>query len=300
MGSMTAAASYGFNRGMRALVQQLVRRRSSSALRTGAPQTWRTFSDDFKNPGYVPVISVLAPRWNCHALLATLSPLRVERTLTLELAGFAATADAWSLVLYDEFMKTCCWTGSAVTHESTVTWQVRPGIYSLSLRYYADGDDIDVPTVVVDGSSRIPGGTIAGEAHRHRRNLETIRARDGRYYRLLHYYAFYHLSREHKSRDWLLQQFLPVANPDTEFDCGHLEVGEQLQIRSDVAHHRAYNTYVCFYNWSSFPVEWCRIRSAEWCSRTFDQPVAYAIRNVRKRPAELTPAATGHFEAFRR
>jgi hypothetical protein len=229
-----------------------------------------------------------------------MSPIWIEKSLTLELAGFGSQADSWSLILYDDSLKMRQWTGSATISEVTVTWQLAPGAYTLSLRYYADGSDIEVPTVVVDGSVRVVGGKIAGEAVRYTRHLETIRNRGGLYFRLLHYYIFYYLSRQDRSPAWLRQQFLPLGSPDTKWHYGHLAVGEKLNIHSNEAHQREYNTYVCFYNWASFPVEWQTIRTLEWRSDPFNQAVGYTIRRIRKVNSEPSSSRTCEvgFEAF--
>jgi hypothetical protein len=255
-------------------------------------------SDDLEKHGGFHIVSVLAPRWNCHALLARLSPIWIDRSLTLELAGFGSQADSWSLVLYDVSLKMQQWVGSATISEKTVTWHLLPAAYSLSLRYYTDSDDIEVPTVVIDGSVRVVGGKIAGEATRYKRHLETIRNRSGPISRLLHYYVFYGLSRKEKCAALLRRQFLPMGNPDTEWNYGHLAVGERLRIHSNHAHQQAYNTYVCYYNWASFPVEWHRIEGLEWCGDAFDQAVGYAIRRVRKEKPDASRDSEVHFEAL--
>jgi hypothetical protein len=77
--------------------------------------------------------------------------------------SFGSQADSWSLVLYDESFQMRHWIGSSTMSENTVVWQLPPATYSLSLRYYTDGDDIEVPAVVIDGSVRVVGGKFAGE-----------------------------------------------------------------------------------------------------------------------------------------
>jgi hypothetical protein len=299
MGSMIAAASFLFNRATRLQIHWLLQCHSKVVLRAGVTPKWRTISEDLEILGRLYLISVIAPRWNCHALLASISQIRIENSLTLELAGFGSQADSWSLILYDGSMNMRQSVGSTNVIERTVTWRVAPGMYTLSLRYYTDGNDIEVPTVVIDGSVRIVGRTISGEASRYQRHLETIRNRDGLYCRLLHYHVFFYLSRQEKSAAWLRQHFLPVGNPDTEWHYGHLAVGEKLRIRCNDAHRRAYNTYVCFYNWASFPVEWRTIRTLEWCGDPFGQAVVYVIRRVRKGASSASQNSGIHFEAFR-
>jgi hypothetical protein len=296
--SIIAAVSFWLNEATRMQIRWLLRRHSRGLLRRGAPPTWRTISQDLEKLGGCHVISIIAPRWNCHALLASLSPIQINKSLMLELASFGSQADSWSLVLYDESFQMQHWIGSSTMSKNTVTWQLPPATYSLSLRYYTDGDDIEVPTVVIDGSVRVVGGKIAGEAPRYKRHLEAIRNRSGPHFRLLHYHVFYYLSRREKCATLLRQQFLPVGNPDTEWHYGHLAVGEKLRIRSNDAHQQAYNTYVCFYNWASFPVEWHTIKSLEWCGNAFEQAVGYAIRRVRRGKPDLSRNSEVRFEAL--
>jgi hypothetical protein len=163
-----------------------------------------------------------------------------------------------------------------------------PGRYLLLIRYYTHGDDLRVPAVAVDGCIFVSGGLMAGEASRYRDHLESIRNRSGFYYRLLHYYIFFYLKHRTKHANWLRSQFLPMGNPDTEWHYGHLTAGEQLDIRFDSMHKSAFNTYVAFYNWASFPVDWTEIHTVEWRSVPFAEDVGYAIRCVRKNDDRAT------------
>lgn len=295
--SIIATVSFWLNEATCMQIRWLLRRHSRVLLRRGLPPRWRTISQDLEKLGGRHIIGIIAPRWNCHALLASMSPIRINKSLTLELASFGSQADSWSLVLYDESFQMRHWIGSSTMSENTVVWQLPPATYSLSLRYYTDGDDIEVPAVVIDGSVRVVGGKFAGEAPRYKRHLETVRNRSGPASRLLQYYVFYNLSRKEKCAASLRHQFLPVGNPDTEWHYGHLVVGEKLEIRSNDAHQQAYNTYVCFYNWASFPVEWHTIKSLEWCGNAFEQAVGYAIRRVRRGKPDPLRNSEVRFEA---
>jgi hypothetical protein len=298
MGKAIALISYCFHEVVRMLFRWLVERHAKTAIRAEIPLKWRTMSDDFEKPGFLLAVSVLGPRWNCHALLATLSPIPVQETLTIDLAGLGDCSDSWSLVLYDERWTTREWIGSTTTSDVIVTWTLPPGTYSLSLRFYTDANDMSVPAVTVDGRDFVSGGRIAGEASRYHGHLESIRNRSGLYYRLLHYYVFFHLKHRTMNADWLRSQFLPMGNPDTEWHYGHLAAGEQLGVRFDAVHQCLYNTYVTFYNWGSFPVDWCKIQALEWRSAPFLEHVGYAVRRVRKVGAPATLSSDGVFEAL--
>jgi hypothetical protein len=296
--SIIAIVSLWLNKTACANIHRLLRCQSKFVLRKSTLYSWKTMSDDLDRHGRFHIISVLAPRWNCHALLARISPIWIDKSLTLELSGFGSPAYSWSLVLYDDSLKMKEWIGSTTNEKETVTWRLPPAIYSLSLRYYTDSDDIEVPTVVIDGSIRVVGGTIRAEATRYRRHLEAIRNRSGSIFRLLQFHVFYDLSRMEKCADLLRRQFLPMGNPDTEWNYGHLAIGERLKINSSYAHQRAYKVYVCFYNWASFPVDWYTVDSLHWCGDAFDQPVAYAIRRVRKKTFDALENSDVGFEEF--
>jgi hypothetical protein len=102
MGKTIALISYYFHEVVQMLFRWLVERHAKTAIRAGMPLKWRTMSDDFEKPGFLLAVSVLGPRWNCALFLATLSPIPVQETLTIDLAGLGDCSDSWSLVLYDE------------------------------------------------------------------------------------------------------------------------------------------------------------------------------------------------------
>jgi hypothetical protein len=87
MRKMIALVSYCFHEPMVILVRGLMRYHAKMTVHAHVPLKWRTMSDDIKKPGSLPILAVLGPRWNCHALLATLSPIPVRQTLSVDLAG---------------------------------------------------------------------------------------------------------------------------------------------------------------------------------------------------------------------
>jgi hypothetical protein len=197
IGHTIALASYGFHEVVWMFFRWLVARRARTAIRAGVPLKWRTLSEDFEKPGVLLAASVLGPRWNCHALLGTLSPILVRETLSVDTAYLGQDSDSWSLVLYDERWTTKKWIDSAITNDGPVRWALPPGTYSLMLRFYTGANDMSVPAVTIDGEF-VSGAHIPGEASRYRGHLESIRDRSGLYYVLLNYYVFFHL--KHRSK----------------------------------------------------------------------------------------------------
>jgi hypothetical protein len=297
MGETIAVVSYCFHEVVQMLFRWLAGRHAKMTARAQVPLKWRTMSDYLEKPGFLLVLPVVAPRWNCHALLATLSPIPVRETLSVNLANLADGSVSWSLVVYDEHFRTREWVGSTTTKDAVVTWTLPPGRYSLSLRYYTNTDDLRVPAVTVDSRISVSSDIVASEAIRYRHHLESLRNRSGLYYRLLHYYIFFYLKHRTKSANWLRRQFLPAGNPDTQWHFGHLAAGEQLGVRFDTTHGYLYNTYIAFYNSASFPVAWCEIRAFEWRSVALAEDVSYAIRRVRKVGGRVTQGSDGVFEA---
>ena len=127
MGRTIALISYSFHEVVRKLFLWLMARHAKNAIRIGAPLKWRTISEEFKKPGFLLAVSVLGPRWNCHALLATLSPIPVRQTLSIDLAGLSDHSDSWSIVLYDESWTTREWLGSTTRSDRAVSWTLPAG-----------------------------------------------------------------------------------------------------------------------------------------------------------------------------
>lgn len=282
---LLAACSYLFHELMRGMVQLLLLVLALSSKRKRTPQLerWRSYSEDCGKPGFLPVASVIGPRWNCHAMVAGLGPVDVQETIACPVHELSARADSWSLVVYDQRMRTVAWTGSCRLPGEHASFALPAGRYSLSLRFYAESDAMLVPDVLVDGRSLACGRVIEGEATRYAAVLESVRGRQGWFYRALHYYVFHFLKYPRARRDaWLRQQFLPVGNPDTEWSYGSLAAGERLAIASDPAEQAHVSVYVAFYNWASFPEFWCRVGELEWLSPRFDDDVAYAVRRIRR------------------
>src|SRR5262245_52888230 len=118
MGETIAFVSYCFHELMVILVRVLIRHHAKMTVRAHVPLKWRAMSDDLKKPGSLLALTVVGPRWNCHALLATLSPILVRERLSVDLAGLGDGSESWSLVLYDKHMTTMEWIGSATANDS--------------------------------------------------------------------------------------------------------------------------------------------------------------------------------------
>jgi hypothetical protein len=296
-----AWASFVFHGLMRALlmvtwVLGILLRKLKSRRRPGgtAPAdarvqpAWRLFSAQCEDPSLLPTLSILGPRWNCHAMIASLGPVEVYERVTCRVGELQEKSESWTIVAYDKRMATAAFSGSwtagdAVAEHGEATFELAPGRYMLSLRCYAEEDRLVLPDVVIDGRAMHCGRVVEGEMSRYARALERIRGYNGFFYRALHYYVFHQLAYAPDAKpEWLRRHFLPVGNPETEWHYGHLQPGERLRL--ELGQHDAERviTFVCFYNWASFPVFWLRVRDQEWVSPRFESKLGYAIRRVPK------------------
>lgn len=129
--------SYCFHQLLSFLLKGLMPLAHRASVKRVERMAWRTLSDTATRPGFLPSISVLGPRWNCHALIAGMGPISVRSQLTCHVAELQTHADSWSLVVYDSGGRTAAWTGSSRTEAEEVTLHLPPDDYTLTLRYYA-------------------------------------------------------------------------------------------------------------------------------------------------------------------
>lgn len=264
------------------------RRAAAAPADARARPGWRLFSEQCEDPGLLPTLSILGPRWNCHAMIASFGPVEVRERVTCRVGELQKQSESWTIVAYDKRMATAAFSGSwtaggAVAEHGEATFELAPGRYMFSLRCYAEHDRLILPDVVIDGRAMQCGRVLEGEMSRYACALERIRGQNGFFYRALHYYVFHQLAYAPEARpEWLRRHFLPVGNPETEWHYGHLKPGERLRL--ELGQHDAERviTFVCFYNWASFPVFWLRVRDQEWVSPTFETRLGYAIRRVPK------------------
>ena len=98
------------------------------------------------------------------------------------------------LVAYDERFRAVA-TLSSQTAPGRRAINVRPGSYTLFLRFYGADGVLMTPAVFVDGEPRLAGCSLGDEGLRHRDFLATIKDKDSLLYRLLQYHAFYAVRR---------------------------------------------------------------------------------------------------------
>lgn len=232
----------------------------------------------------VPVLMTKGPRWNTHAIIGTLGPFRVQETITLDLNILKQSAQSWIVVIYSfpgYQTITNLDSNQVNSQENWISISVKPGLYSIGLRYYHWSDFQELPMVKVDGELLVKSETISPNVNNFHQNL--IQNKNW-FYLALHYYIFTIL----KYRKWLpesfvKQEFLPVGAPDTEFIYGYLEKGQSLKIITDPLIINHYDIYFTTYDRSSFPLNWCQITEEIYVTKPIESNGYYLFR-LRKKP----------------
>lgn len=245
-------------------VVDLIAPRLQASSRASASQ-WRVHSAAlFARPGVFPILLVKGPRWNPHATLAMAGPFPVERRLSVELEPVRASATAWSIVIYDyPGANTVAHLGSATGAPPAAahTFELPPGKYVVSVRYYEWNRTPRLPAVTADDAPVLPGRDLDPDTNDFYRDL--IRRR-GALSRCLHFYV-YPLLRlaPWLPRRWVEREYLPVGNPETSFRYGVVEPGERLVLRPSRRLLAGHGIYVCRYSRDSLPLDWRRVTDLE-------------------------------------
>lgn len=242
---------------------------------------WRWLSPELlATPLALAYTMTSAPRWNPHALIATVGPLDVAGRLTVDVEAARRSAATWTFVAYDH--RSMANLGCLDPNGADGQLDLPPGRYILAARYYEPRAPVELPAVAVDGRPLVASaaadadiGAVTAAVARRRRWP----------YRLLHHHMFVLL----RFRRWLPaglveREFLPVGNPTTDFRFGIVVAGERLTL--DVADRLA-SDLVLFtrYGRDSFPRQWYAIEEPVHTTAPADVDGFYLVRfHPRGRP----------------
>lgn len=206
----------------------------------------------------LPAIMTTGPRWNTHATVATAGPLTVTANLAIDAACAQRSAGAWSIVVCTfPAMQTVTNFGSANTSASIA---LPPGDYWLALRYYHCATEPALPAVIVDGRAAVPSAELPARPNDFYKDLI---GRGGALYACMHYYMWILLRyRDRLPQSLVEREYLPLANPDTEFFFGSLLRGDALQIDLAPQVLAAHSVYLTLYSPASFPLAWHQVLEA--------------------------------------
>jgi hypothetical protein len=272
-----ACLSFAFFCATRAVLVRLVdwhfRGRPAEARR------WRILSaESLQRPLALPIVMTTAPRWNTHAIVATVGPLQVRDAIEIQVTPARRSAASWSIVVYTfPGHATVCSVGSTDDHaQGRVRLPLPPGRYLLGVRYYRWRDDVELPAVFVDGDATVEPAKVPADVNTF---LHQLRARRS----LLHRWLHYHVRTLLRLRDWvpepfLQRRFLPVGNPDTRFVYDAVERGAPLRVRIDPVILQHHDVYFTLYDRWSLPVMWCELDAPERTLPPAEEDGFYVLR----------------------
>ncbi|AFZ35680.1 hypothetical protein Sta7437_2130 [Stanieria cyanosphaera PCC 7437] len=246
---------------------------------------WRVLSQETINSFLsLPVLMTKGPRWNTHAIIGTLGPFAVQKSISIDLQSANNSAGSWIAVVYS--FPTYRTITSLESHQinSTKSWQsieLKPGKYSLGLRYYNWRNSINLPAIKIDNQDFVSATDVPNNINDFYHNL--IQAKNW-FYLSLHYYIFTIL----KLRKWLPEsfvryEFLPVGAPATEFFYNYLTKTQTLQLEFSNSLIQDYDIYFTIYDRSSLPLNYCQIKTEKYTLPATGMNGYYLLR-IRPKP----------------
>ena len=255
---------------------------------------WRFFSQKMiAAPLILPVLMTKGPRWNTHAVIGTLGPFKVEREFALDVESANNSANSWIAVVYSfpgyktitslESNKINC-------DDKWYSVKLKPGKYTLGIRYYNRTDNLQLPAIKVDGNNFVDAKPIPSDVNNFYYDL--IKAKNW-FYSSLHYYIFTILKlRGILPESFIRNEYLPVGAPDTFFAYNYLEKQQQLQLDIDAEIVERCNIYFTLYDRSSLPLSWEQIITTEYYLAAPETNGYYLLR-IRPKP-ELSDLKTNY------
>jgi hypothetical protein len=246
---------------------------------------WRFFSQEMiAAPLILPVLMTKGPRWNTHAVIGTLGPFKVEQEIALDLESANNSAASWIAVVY-----------SFPTYKTLISLQsskidcrdqwyfvkLKPGKYSLGIRYYNRFQNLQLPVVKVDGDNFAEAVTVPKDVNNFYYDL--IKAKNW-FYSSLHYYIFTILKlRSVLPESFIRKEYLPVGAPDTFFAYNYLKKQQELQLNIATEIVNNCNIYFTLYNRSSFPLSWQEITTTDY-NLVAPEDNSYYLLRIRPKP----------------
>lgn len=246
---------------------------------------WRVLSQKTINaPLVLPVLMTKGPRWNTHAIIGTLGPFDVKKSLAIDIETANNSARSWIAVVYSfPGYKTITSLESEkiTTGDRFLEIKLAPGKYSLGVRYYNRSENINYPAIKIDDHEFVDSYNVPNNINDYYYDL--IKAKNW-FYSSLHYYIFTILKlRNHLPESFVRKEYLPVGAPATHFAYNYLESGQALQINISPEIITNFDIYFTLYDRSSLPLTWCIITAEKYLLPPQDYQ-GYFLLRVRPKP----------------
>ena len=274
-----ALLSFCFNKATKLIIGNLYR--FYLAFNRQRATQWQVLSaETLEKPLSLPVLMTKAPRWNTHAIIGTLGPVHVNRSVAIDLQSCNFSSQSWIAIFYSSNYQSVASIESRNRHQGEwATLQLEPGQYTIGLRYYNWSEQVKLPAVKVDEREVVSPQVISPDVNRF---YDSLRKRNW-FYLWLHTYIFTLL----KLKDWfpeafVKKEYLPVGATDTKFLYGCLQKAEKLQIALNSSTLKHYELYLTIYDRSSFPLTWCQIDREKLTTEPVEENGSYLLRIRRK------------------
>ena len=236
----------------------------------------------------LPVLMTKGPRWNTHAIISTLGPFSVKQSIAIDVESANLSANSWfAVVYYFPGYETITSFQSELT-ETGDRWQsitVKPGKYSLGLRYYDWNKQVKLPMVKLDDQVFVNPQEISTTVNQFYANLSQ---KSNGFYFALHYYIFVILKlRKYLPASFIRQEYLPVGAPDTDFFYHYFNQNQKLNIKIEADLLQDYQVYLTLYNRASFPIFSQQIVQDQSSIESINYDGFYLIR-MRKMQAKIS------------
>jgi len=278
--------SFLFNKTVKAIMRGLLR--SHENRRRGQDCRWQPVSTEFlSKPFALPLVMTAGPRWNTHALIATLAPVRVNKVLEIDAGAADRSARTWTVVVCTHpDRRTVTSVGSLLSPfpDDKARIDLPAGTYWLGLRYYHWNRNAELPAVRADGQEVAKSTTIPEDVNGFYRVLTQ---RSSFFYVALHYYVFVLLLRRRWFRaSFVEREFLPLSNPETEFYFDALRKGEALQLHIAPEALDRWDVLLTVYDKSSFPTDSVQVKQPHYEFVASEGDRTCLIRVLRRVPGQ--------------
>ena len=241
---------------------------------------WRIISQEILDSALsMPVLMTKGPRWNTHAIIGTLGPFKVKKSLAINRKIADSSAGSWIMVIYNFPNYKTIANLNSFNSSKTDEWQkieLENGSYTIALRYYNWSEQIYLPSIQVDGIQIVNQLEVDRSINSF---YSRLIQRKNWFYLALHYYIFTILTwRKTLPESFVKREFLPVGAPDTEFLYGKLEQNNCLEIEVNKKLLNDYQIYLTVYDRASLPLFWSQIESEKHRTSAIENNGYYLIR----------------------
>ncbi|MEL6442313.1 MAG: DUF6208 family protein [Cyanobacteria bacterium J06621_8] len=246
---------------------------------------WRVLSEKMINsPLILPVLMTKGPRWNTHAVIGTLGPLKVKETIAINLETINQSSRSWIAVVYSFPGYRTVKSIESAEIDSDSSWyllKLPAGKYTLGVRYYHLQSTISYPTIKVDESLLVESYNVTQDINSY---YDTLIEAKNWFYSSLHYYIFTVLKlRQYLPESFVRNEYLPVGAPATYFAYNYLESQQTLLFTITPEIIEQFDVYFTLYDRSSLPLSWCMISQDNY-SLPPQEAKGYFLLRIRPKP----------------